>query len=66
MGRDAIYQGDKVVRMLMRHPKFRRYVCALPNFSVEPVLPQRFVKLLCELDRVSDELGGQRSKTEKN
>jgi hypothetical protein len=55
MGHDSEKHLGREVRMLMRHPKYRRYVCSLPGFSVEPILPERFVKLLRELDRVSDE-----------
>jgi len=60
MGIDEEKHHSSEVRMLMRHPQYRRYVCSLPNFSVDPDLPEPFVRLLCELDRVSEELEEKR------
>lgn len=52
---DAMSRDLKLeFRRQMRSAQIRRIVSALPVYNVEPELPERFVKLLRKLDRISE------------
>lgn len=44
---------DVEFRRQLRSGQLRRFIGTLPSYSVQPDLPERFVKLLRKLDRVS-------------
>ncbi|MBS3650162.1 hypothetical protein KEU06_16230 [Pseudaminobacter sp. 19-2017] len=56
-------------RRQMRSGQMSRFVGTLPVYTVEPEIPDRFVRLLEELDRACaeqddlEELGGRRAPT---